>query len=197
MSTPKPAVPVLNAAHAFATSLLLCVPFSEGSGVPGILLGAAGIAAGAPSTANWTGTPPAWSTNSAGICVHNDGSEAMPLQLGTDGSGAWLPTGDCTVAWIYGASTTFADSCSDTVYWFKGATSGTGAFAALFLCAAGGKLRWTYRSTNLSSTTTATHLLDPPDTWVVTAGAAGMKIYKNGVAFGSNATPITRVSNTT
>jgi hypothetical protein len=201
--TPKPSVVSLNASHAFAQHLLLMVPFTEGSGQPGIIRGADGVAAGAPTTTTWTGTPATWSSNSGGTCMHVAAGTANPLRIGDVGSGAWLPTGDCTVAFVYGASTSVGSACSNSYAdsWFKSAITGTGTFAASFLCASGGVLQWAYgHSTgggNCASGGTATHHLDPPDTWVLTAGAAGMAIYRNGVAFGSLAGAATRTSDAT
>ena len=194
MSLPKPANPVLNPSSPYAQHLLLMLPLTEGTGQPGVILGADGVTAGAPSVTTWTASAGTWSTNSDGTCLHQTGTN--PLRIGTDStSGAWLPTGDCTICVIRGRSGSFPS----TGFWASGITTvgNTKAFS-LLIPRNSGATRWQYGSASpLEAALTAPYALDPPDILVVTAGAAGRSIYKNGVLKNSSATPVTRTSDTT
>jgi hypothetical protein len=196
MPTAKPAVVALNTAHAFAQHLLLMVPFVEGSGQPGVVRGADGVTAGAPTTTVWTGTPATWTTNSAGACVSGVG--ATPLQIGADAtSGAWLPTGDCTICLVVGKSSGVV-SGGFTV---KSISGGAATTLSLAVPRNNNNVQWAYGTSGsgnpIEGGSAGGWAADPPDKVVVTAGAAGFAIYKNGTKVTSSATARSRSSSTT
>lgn len=195
MSTPKPAVITINTASIFAQHLLLIVPFTEGTGQPGIVRGADGVTADAPTTTVWTGTPATWTTNSAGACVTGVG--ATPLRLGDDAtSGSWLPTGDCTIGVVLGKTGSVTGGFA--------VTSDSGTTATTLRLAVprnNNNVQWGYGSSGsgnpIEGGSAGGWATDPPDTVVVTAGAAGFAIYKNGVKVASSATARSRTASTT
>jgi len=189
MPTAKPAVVSLNASHAFAEHLLLMVAFTEGTGQPGIVRGADGVTAGAPTSTSWDGNAGTWTTNSQGACIHGISGTTGKLQLGADGN--WLPTTECTIAIVRGRTGGLP------VERFLRVSAGSTATLGLYLPYNDGIVYFDYGGVGAPNRITKASLSfasDPPDTWVLTAGTTGSAIYQNGTSVYSQGSSVSRTS---
>lgn len=176
MSTPKPAVPVLNPASLFTANLIVCVPFTEGSGIPAVLVGPSG--SGTPVFGNVP--TPTWTTNSDGA--------------------AWLATGAAAQVTLTAGQAASANMTVALVLRPRAANS-SGRIVALlngdlfcYTPFSDTVVYWDFGGTSAPNRLTKSGLtfLQVPTTYVFTGGSAGSTIWQNGTKVASQATALTR-----
>lgn len=184
MSRPKPANPVLNPTHAFSVNLLAVVPFTEGTGLPGILtLPGAPAVIPAALTVDGSGGTPTWTTNSAGTCVSLVAPAAYFINAG---STDWIKpsTAGVTVCLIRRKTDTTARA---TITF---GTNDTGTGRLCLLCPYNdGTVYWDYGGNSGINSLVIPSLTFPTtvESFVFTAGPAGLYGWRNGVSIGSSA----------